>query len=488
MITSAIIPIGLAFVSGPPGESAYQLWLDNGNTGTLQQYLATLVGPMGPPGPQGLPGPVGSQGYQGLQGPANLLSIGTVSNSGAGGSAAATLTGPAGNQTLSLTLPTGATGPQGPIGNTGPTGPNSWQVPPTGWLASTAYTATAPASVVVYAGQTYVCSTSHTSTASFDSTKFVLIAQKGADGSGAANTVRYDINQNLTAAQQLQGRQNLAVRGSGVAGYSAATTLPVTQAGYLIYTTGASSFTLTLPTVATMGLGAGYEYVNRGSGTVTFAVSDSATINYGVASATSVALLPGQGCAFWNDGTNWFTWFDAPIASALLADRAQSFTTAQQTQLAANLGLQTTPPGQIGYFAMNSAPSGWLNADGTNSYSRTTYAALYAAIGTTYGSSSGTTFGVPDLRGVMPRGLDNGRGLDSNRSIGSYQADSFASHGHSASMQASYMHAGGSTYWFPYDSSQGYVPVDNYGGVYVGANGGSETRGKNVALLACIKY
>ena len=48
-------------------------------------------------------------------------------------------------------------------------------------------TATAPASSVTYLGETYVCTTSHTTAASFDPSKFVLIAAKGADGLGTGS-------------------------------------------------------------------------------------------------------------------------------------------------------------------------------------------------------------------------------------------------------------------------------------------------------------
>lgn len=57
------------------------------------------------------------------------------------------------------------------------------------------------------------------------------------------------------------------------------------------------------------------------------------------------------------------------------------------------------PSGTVAHFAMNSAPSGWIKANGA-AVSRTVYAELFAAIGTTYGVGNGsTTFNVPDLRG-----------------------------------------------------------------------------------------
>lgn len=79
--------------------------------------------------------------------------------------------------------------------------------------------------------------------------------------------------------------------------------------------------------------------------------------------------------------------------------------------------------GMMATFAMNSAPEGWLIANGS-AVSRTTYARLFSRIGTLYGSGNGsTTFNLPDGRGVFLRGADLGRGYDSGRVFGSYQAD-----------------------------------------------------------------
>jgi microcystin-dependent protein len=55
-------------------------------------------------------------------------------------------------------------------------------------------------------------------------------------------------------------------------------------------------------------------------------------------------------------------------------------------------------PGHLADFAGTVVPTGWLACDGSN-VSRTTYAALFLAIGTTWGVGDGsTTFGLPDLR------------------------------------------------------------------------------------------
>jgi microcystin-dependent protein len=64
------------------------------------------------------------------------------------------------------------------------------------------------------------------------------------------------------------------------------------------------------------------------------------------------------------------------------------------------------PVGTVISTALSATISGWLLCDGSN-VSRTTYAGLFAAIGTTYGSGDGsTTFGIPNLKGKVPVGLD----------------------------------------------------------------------------------
>lgn len=66
------------------------------------------------------------------------------------------------------------------------------------------------------------------------------------------------------------------------------------------------------------------------------------------------------------------------------------------------------PAGSIIQWAGSVAPSNWFFADGA-AVSRTTYASLFAAIGTTYGAGDGsTTFNLPDLRGRVPVGKNAG--------------------------------------------------------------------------------
>ena len=66
------------------------------------------------------------------------------------------------------------------------------------------------------------------------------------------------------------------------------------------------------------------------------------------------------------------------------------------------------PTGSVMAFAGSSAPTGWLIADGS-AVSRTTFAALFAVVGTAYGAGDGsTTFNLPDLRARSVAGFDSG--------------------------------------------------------------------------------
>jgi len=138
------------------------------------------------------------------------------------------------------------------------------------------------------------------------------------------------------------------------------------------------------------------------------------------------------------------------------------------------------PAGAVQAFAMNSAPAGWLAADGT-AVSRSTYAALFSAIGTTYGAGDGsTTFALPDLRGYFVRGSGtNGDGAAAG-TFGAKQSDDFKAHTHTTT-------SGGSN--GPMALFSGNGPAAQYlAGTASGSTGGTETRPKNIAMLYCIKH
>ena len=137
--------------------------------------------------------------------------------------------------------------------------------------------------------------------------------------------------------------------------------------------------------------------------------------------------------------------------------------------------------GTIITFALTDCPSGWLKANGSD-VSRSTYGDLFSAINTTYGVGDGsTTFTLPDFRGEFIRGLDDGRGVDSGRTLNVFQEG---------------------TGVIPASDYSIYMRITNDDGTYssrthlksTSYNGGSDTfsyervRPRNMALLYCIKY
>lgn len=145
---------------------------------------------------------------------------------------------------------------------------------------------------------------------------------------------------------------------------------------------------------------------------------------------------------------------------------------------------QAQQAGEICHFARSTAPTGFLKANGA-AVSRTTYAALFSAIGTTFGAGDGsTTFTLPDLRGEFLRSWDDGRGIDASRALGSAQADLIKNHQHyyyaSTTSNGSYGGPDG-------ERADGFQETAYTSGDPI-TGGGAETRPRNVAMLACIKY
>lgn len=86
------------------------------------------------------------------------------------------------------------------------------------------------------------------------------------------------------------------------------------------------------------------------------------------------------------------------------------------------------PPGVVLPFAGSAAPDGWLLCQG-QAVSRTTYAALFASLGTAYGVGDGsTTFNLPNTQGYFLRGAGTTGIYSATRGIS--QLDQFQGHAH----------------------------------------------------------
>lgn len=184
-------------------------------------------------------------------------------------------------------------------------------------------------------------------------------------------------------------------------------------------------------------------------------------------------------------------------------------TAAMNAAIAAAIGaLSIIPVGTVESFALASAPTGWIKANGGtigNASSGATLranadtSALFTALWTdfpntvlaiqdstgaasTRGASAAADFAankrlpVFDLRGEFIRGFDDSRGIDSGRVLGSSQLDEFKSHTHTQNSAPS-----------TFSGATG-VASGIFGSSQTGATGGAETRPRNVALLICIKY
>jgi microcystin-dependent protein len=158
----------------------------------------------------------------------------------------------------------------------------------------------------------------------------------------------------------------------------------------------------------------------------------------------------------------------------------------------------TVPPGTIAAFAGSSIPAGWRLCDGS-SVNRTDSAALFAAIGTSWGNGDGTTtFNVPDLRGRFLRGVDRGANRDPDRAtrigetpgqnvgddVGSLQSDALDNHNHP------YNHISATGIAYAPGGAGATVIMAAAGGTSAGvinANVSTETRPKNASVNYIIK-
>ena len=140
------------------------------------------------------------------------------------------------------------------------------------------------------------------------------------------------------------------------------------------------------------------------------------------------------------------------------------------------------PVGSISMYAANTAPTGWLECNG-GAVSRTTYAGLFAAIGTVFGVGNGTTtFNVPDMRGEFARGWDNSRGIDPARAFGSAQSGAIEAHVHSVTPPSASDDTGAGLTTTGTGGAEAITPYNT------ASTGGTETRPRNIALMFIIKF
>ncbi|MFN7610146.1 MAG: phage tail protein, partial [bacterium] len=164
---------------------------------------------------------------------------------------------------------------------------------------------------------------------------------------------------------------------------SATATLALADLGNAVVFAGSTAATLNLPAVATVPNGAGWLIRNAGSAALTIDPAGSETVN----GLTTLVVPLGMTAEVLRNGAGW---------TAMIHGFGRMV--GEYVPLAAG----TLPPLCV-----------WPNGQ---NLSRTSYAALFGALGTTYGAGDGsTTFGTPDIRGRGLFALDNLGGTAANR-------------------------------------------------------------------------
>ncbi len=224
---------GPAGADGTDGASAYQIWLDAGNTGTESDFLAALVGaegPVGPEGPQGAAGAGGIDGADGADG-ASFVWRGT-------------------------------------------------------WATSTSY---AENEVAENGGASWICTTAHTSGSSTEpgvggswTANWDLAAQKGETGDLSAQGT-------IGVGPVVLARRPI---NSQAGGY----TLAMSDEGASVHMTNGSAATVTVPeeSSVTFSVGTEIEIVALGAGVVTIAGATGVTLN-GVSAGSADIAAQWQG-------------------------------------------------------------------------------------------------------------------------------------------------------------------------------------------------
>ena len=238
------------------------------------------------------------------------------------------------------------------------------------------------------------------------------------------------------------------------------------------------------------------------------AISDGTTTSGGKGHEWSTSGGPWDTCGVFIYTTtanqSWQPFFSSAANQITVVNNGtneQTYFTVKRFPTASDLGYTTSNGGlAAGDFlstAASTCPQGTIAADGT-SYLRTDYPALFAAIGTTYGSADGTHFTVPDRRGVFERGAGSQTisAITYTGTQGTTQGDQIQGHFHTGNGSGSnefiynrggsgiYAATAGGTAWDRSTVPGGAASTDGTNGT---PRTGSETRPANISAKVCIR-
>ncbi len=176
-------------------------------------------------------------------------------------------------------------------------------------------------------------------------------------------------------------------------------------------------------------------FVGNFTGNVSGTVSGTAGSSNKLSTATTFAMtgdVSATSLSFDGQTGGTTKTFNTTVSNSFIADKTLTTTPQSTDEIIINrttgstgvykisadqfLSSVATPPvGSIMSYGGANAPTGWVLCDG-NEISRSTYASLYAVIGTQFGTpSNASLFKVPDLRGRFPLGADNMGGTSAGR-------------------------------------------------------------------------
>lgn len=415
----------------PRGYSAYELAVLNGFVGTEVEYLASLKGDKGDKGDTGEQGPTGPQGIQGETGPQGIQGIQGIQGE----------VGPQGIQGIQGEQgpigPQGVKGDQGEQGPVGPIGPQGIQgeIGLRGDPGFSAYQ--------IAVGRGYVGTEADW-----------LLSLKGDTGAtGATGPQGIQGPAGPTGPQGPQGIQGIQgeIGPAGPQGPQGDTgaTGATGPAGTVTALSSIPDVTLTTPTANDLLKYDGAKWVNASA--APFANAVSVTSDY-TDPATKYLLFSTNTSGYrsvraddsltYNALTNTIsiggndvlttasaaaTVIDdsstTSTSKAWSASKANTAITAKQDTLVSGTNIKTVNGtsllgsgdiavgsgasiiGEVRAITSATIPNGWLLCDGS-AVSRSTYALLFAAIGTAYGAGDGsTTFNLPDYRGSIGAGV-----------------------------------------------------------------------------------
>lgn len=222
-------------------------------------------------------------------------------------------------------------------------------------------------------------------------------------------------------------------------------------------------------------------------------------------------ISQGTGSFRWKNAAGIILWVKTTVASAVNYITSSNSATSNAVSLTAtgsdsNINFQIAakgtgivvdqnnsvlgnPTGTVIMWAASSVPNGYLECTG-QAVSRSTYATLFALIGTTFGAGDGsTTFNVPDIRGRAPIGAGTGAGLTARSLAGTVGEEThilttaeLAAHTHAVGSLV-YPVAGGSG---AFGSSAG--ALDEASGSITSASAGSGNAHNNMQPSLVLKF